>query len=96
MLCTSFANRVPPKEIQGHLGHSSITVPMDRYGHLFPENLDRLAEVWSRPTAGPRRSGDGRGGQEAEGGTGADAKPAPDQVKESKGPVAQSVRAVDS
>jgi hypothetical protein len=26
------------------MGHSSITVTFDRYGHLFPENLDRLAE----------------------------------------------------
>jgi hypothetical protein len=26
-----------------HLGHSSITVTMDRYGHLFPDEKDRLA-----------------------------------------------------
>lgn len=34
-----------PKEIQGHLGHSSIQVTMDRYGHLFLDESDRLAEA---------------------------------------------------
>lgn len=33
-----------PKEIQVWMGHSSITVTMDRYGHLFPDSLDELAE----------------------------------------------------
>ena len=32
-----------PKAIQIHLGHSSIQVTMDRYGHLFTEEWDRLA-----------------------------------------------------
>src|SRR6266496_1559577 len=32
-----------PKAIQVHLGHSSIQVTMDRYGHLFPDEWDRLA-----------------------------------------------------
>ena len=27
-----------------HLGHSSITATMDRYGHLFPDEKDRLAK----------------------------------------------------
>ena len=31
-----------PKAIQTHLGHSSIAVTMDLYGHLFPDDLDRL------------------------------------------------------
>lgn len=31
------------KAIQQHLGHSSITVTMDTYGHLFPEEQDRIA-----------------------------------------------------
>jgi integrase len=30
--------------IQAHLGHSSIQVTMDRYGHLFPDALEKLAE----------------------------------------------------
>jgi integrase len=33
-----------PKAIQAHLGHSSIQVTMDRYGHLFPDALETLAE----------------------------------------------------
>jgi integrase len=32
-----------PKAIQQHLGHSSISVTFDRYGHLFPDDQDRLA-----------------------------------------------------
>jgi integrase len=31
------------KAIQEHLGHSTITVTMDLYGHLFPDEKDRLA-----------------------------------------------------
>jgi integrase len=33
-----------PKAIQTHLGHSSIQVTLDLYGHLFPDEMDRLAE----------------------------------------------------
>jgi integrase len=33
-----------PKAIQSHLGHSSITVTLDRYGHLFPDDQNRLAD----------------------------------------------------
>ncbi len=33
-----------PKAIQIHLGHSSIQVTMDRYGHLFPDALEQLAD----------------------------------------------------
>jgi integrase len=33
-----------PKAVQRQLGHSSITVTMDVYGHLYPDDLDRLAE----------------------------------------------------
>lgn len=32
-----------PKAIQVHLGHSSITVTMDRYTHLFPSDIEALA-----------------------------------------------------
>ena len=31
------------KAIQEHLGHSSITVTMDTYGHLFPSQMEELA-----------------------------------------------------
>jgi hypothetical protein len=33
-----------PKAIKAHLGHSSIQVTMDRYGHLFPDALEQLAD----------------------------------------------------
>ena len=33
-----------PRAIMEHLGHSSITVTMDRYGHLFPDEKERLAK----------------------------------------------------
>jgi hypothetical protein len=36
--------RAHPKAIQAHLGHSSIQVTMDRYGHLFPDALEQLAD----------------------------------------------------
>jgi integrase len=32
---------LPPKEVQGLLGHSSIVMTMDTYGHLFPAKSDR-------------------------------------------------------
>jgi integrase len=32
-----------PKAIQEHLGHSSIAVTMDTYGHLFPSQMEELA-----------------------------------------------------
>jgi integrase len=34
---------VNAKSIQTYMGHSSITVTYDRYGHLFPGNLDEAA-----------------------------------------------------
>ena len=33
-----------PKAIQAHLGHSSIQVTLDLYGHLYPDEMDRLAD----------------------------------------------------
>ena len=39
------AQRAHPKAIQVHLGHSSISVTMDRYGHLFPSDMEALAEA---------------------------------------------------
>jgi integrase len=56
-----------PKAIQTHLGHSSITVTMDLYGHLFPEEMDRLAagldaayrSAEEATETGPRRDDDG-------------------------------------
>jgi integrase len=34
-----------PKEIQQQLGHSSISVTLDRYGHLFPDRQDKVADA---------------------------------------------------
>ena len=34
-----------PKAIQYRLGHSSITVTLDRYGHLFPALDDALTDA---------------------------------------------------
>jgi hypothetical protein len=46
-----------PKEIQARLGHSSITVTLDRYGHLLPgldEALARRLDDIGRDTSGRR------------------------------------------
>lgn len=32
---------LPPKVVQTLLGHSSIVMTLDRYGHLFPRGDDR-------------------------------------------------------
>lgn len=32
---------LPAKFVQGLLGHSSIVMTLDRYGHLFPRGDDR-------------------------------------------------------
>lgn len=55
-----------PKAIQERLGHSSITVTLDRYGHLFPkldeeltERLDALHREAATAPAGPRPPGGG-------------------------------------
>jgi integrase len=42
-----------PEAIKRHLGHSSITVTMDRYGHRFPSEADALAERLNRVYAEP-------------------------------------------
>lgn len=35
-----------PKAIQGRMGHSSINVTLDRYGHLFPELDESIASAF--------------------------------------------------
>jgi integrase len=63
--CSSLliAQGAHPKAIQNHLGHSSITVTMDRYGHLFPSDMEALAvaldDVRSRAVADQMRTEDG-------------------------------------
>jgi len=36
------------KAVQHHLGHKSAAITLDRYGHLFPEELDHLADRLDR------------------------------------------------
>ena len=52
-----------PKAVQGHLGHSSIQVTFDRYGHLFPSDQEALAapmdEVYVGSQTDTRRTPDG-------------------------------------
>ena len=51
-----------PKAVQVHLGHSSITVTMDRYTHLFPSDVDdlvrRLDDIRAQSLAAPPRPRD--------------------------------------
>lgn len=53
---------VNAKALSGYMGHSSITVTLDRYGHLMPGNedeaaalLDTYLEAKVRPICGPVR-----------------------------------------
>jgi integrase len=36
------------KAVQHHLGHKSASITLDRYGHLFPEELNHLADRLDR------------------------------------------------
>ncbi|MDH3539409.1 MAG: site-specific integrase [Acidimicrobiia bacterium] len=48
-----------PKAVQVHLGHSSISVTMDRYTHLFPSDIEalvgRLEDIRARSLAAQTR-----------------------------------------
>ena len=52
-----------PRAIMEHLGHSSISITMDRYGHVFPDQMEALAnqldaarfEALDEPLAAPLR-----------------------------------------
>lgn len=63
-----------PKAIQSHLGHQSITTTLDRYGHLFEDEHDKLAERIDAAYAAlvplPRESpvSNGTGGDQPESG----------------------------
>ena len=39
------SHNVHPRIVQEHLGHSSIAITMDRYGHLYPEDRLPVAKV---------------------------------------------------
>ena len=56
------ADDASPKAVQVHLGHSSITVTMDRYTHLFPSDIDalvrRIDDIRARNLAAQTRPND--------------------------------------
>jgi integrase len=44
----AIASGAHPKAIQARMGHSSINVTLDRYGHLFPELDEAIATSFDR------------------------------------------------
>gem|GEM_PF-3451610 len=55
-----------PEAIKRQLGHSSIKVTMDVYGHLFPSDADKLTfdldDLYRKSQTGKRRTKNGRRG----------------------------------
>lgn len=51
----AIAEAAHPKAIQTRMGHSSINVTLDRYGHLFPELDDHRRVVLGSPQSGEAR-----------------------------------------
>ncbi len=50
-----FSEGAHSKAIQVRMGHASITVTLDRYGHLYPELDEAIADGFSRKLADARR-----------------------------------------
>jgi integrase len=50
----AIAEGAHPKAIQTRMGHSSIKVTLDRYGHLFPELDEAIATGFGEPLAATR------------------------------------------
>ncbi len=51
----SIASGAHPKAIQARMGHASITITLDRYGHLFPELDEAIAQEFDRQLTEARR-----------------------------------------
>jgi integrase len=51
----AIAEGAHPKAIQTRMGHSSINVTLDRYGHLFPELDEVLAASFGKRLAEARQ-----------------------------------------
>jgi integrase len=51
----AIASGAHPKAIQVRMGHSSINVTLDRYGHLFPELDEAIADAFDLGIAEARR-----------------------------------------
>jgi integrase len=47
--------RVEPKTLQTYLGHSSIRMTFDVYGHLFPRSDEAIAEAMGAARRAARR-----------------------------------------
>jgi integrase len=59
----------PPKVLQTILGHASITMTLDLYGHLYPDEMDRWAarlSEWAVSNLCPTRVVEGEPGRVAE------------------------------
>ncbi len=41
------------KTLQAQLGHKTATMTLDQYGHLFPDDLDDVADKMDDLVAGP-------------------------------------------
>jgi integrase len=50
------AQGASPKYIQSQLGHSSIMVTMDRYGHLMPETNQKETELLDETVFGKEKA----------------------------------------
>ena len=63
----AIAEGAHPKAIQTRMGHSTINVTLDRYGHLFPELDEAIATSFGdrlRHARGRRGAGVGSGGEQ--------------------------------
>jgi integrase len=40
------------KTVQAQLGHKSATMTLDQYGHLFPDDLEEVADKMDDPFSG--------------------------------------------
>jgi integrase len=56
--CASLAIRAGAnvKVVQRLLGHKSATLTLDRYGHLFPDDLDAVADAFDEAAADDLRT----------------------------------------
>ena len=49
----AIASGASVKVVQSQIGHRSATTTLDRYGHLFPDDLDVLADALERMRSVP-------------------------------------------
>jgi integrase len=51
------AMRLRPCWVQRLLGHATATMTLDRYGHLYPDDLDDVAQQLASECVYPVRTG---------------------------------------